>query len=155
MTSLNFLLWYPSVRVTSTHAHNVICCMILRRIICRWLIWHWGCGSNNPDSMVGGAYVGPTWDRQDTVGPHVCPINLVIREGISHFHHPYEDYDSMALSAKLPVKATMPRWWLVNTDSVNGLVTSGNKPLLDRCLLKSLSPYGNPKPQRINVALFE
>ena len=34
----------------------------------------------NPDSKVHEAYMGPTWGRQDPGGPHVGPMNLVIRE---------------------------------------------------------------------------
>ena len=34
----------------------------------------------NPDSKVHGAYMGPTWGRQDPGGPHVGPMNLAIRE---------------------------------------------------------------------------
>ena len=32
-----------------------------------------------PDSKVHEAYMGPTWDRQDPGGPHLGPMNLVIR----------------------------------------------------------------------------
>ena len=32
-----------------------------------------------PDSKVHGAYMGPTWGRQDPGGPHVGPMNLAIR----------------------------------------------------------------------------
>ena len=32
-----------------------------------------------PDSKVNEAYLGPTWGRQDPGGPHVGPMNLVIR----------------------------------------------------------------------------
>ena len=31
------------------------------------------------DSKVQGAYMGPTWGRQDPGGLHVCPMNLAIR----------------------------------------------------------------------------
>ena len=34
----------------------------------------------NPDSKVQGAYMGPTWGRQDPGGPHVGPMILVIWE---------------------------------------------------------------------------
>ena len=34
-----------------------------------------------PDSKVYGAYMGPTWGRQDPGGPHVGPMNLVIWVG--------------------------------------------------------------------------
>ena len=33
-----------------------------------------------PDSKVHGAYMGPTWGRQDPGGPHVGPMNLAIRD---------------------------------------------------------------------------
>ena len=35
---------------------------------------------HNPDSKVHGAYMGPTWGRQDPGGPHVGPMNLALRE---------------------------------------------------------------------------
>ena len=31
-----------------------------------------------PDSKVHGANMGPIWDRQDSDGPHVDPMNLAI-----------------------------------------------------------------------------
>ena len=34
--------------------------------------------ANIPDSKVHGAYMGPTWGRQDPGGPHVGPIILAI-----------------------------------------------------------------------------
>ena len=34
--------------------------------------------SGLPDSKVHGAYMGPTWDRQDPGGPHVGPMILAI-----------------------------------------------------------------------------
>ena len=33
-----------------------------------------------PDSKVHGAYMGPTWGRQDPGGPHVGPMNFSIRD---------------------------------------------------------------------------
>ena len=33
-----------------------------------------------PDSKVHGAYMGPTWGRQDPGGPHVGPMNLATRD---------------------------------------------------------------------------
>ena len=33
----------------------------------------------SPDSKVHGAYMGPTWGRQDPGGPHVGPMNLAMR----------------------------------------------------------------------------
>ena len=38
--------------------------------------------SGTPDSKVHGANMGPTWVLSAPVGPHVGPINLVIRDGI-------------------------------------------------------------------------
>ena len=35
-----------------------------------------------PESKVHGAYMGPTWGRQDPGGPHVGPMNLAIRDVI-------------------------------------------------------------------------
>ena len=35
-----------------------------------------------PDSKVHGAYMGPTWGRQDPGGPHVGPMNLAIWVGL-------------------------------------------------------------------------
>ena len=37
---------------------------------------------NNPDSKVHGAYMGPTWGRQDPSGPHVGLMNFAIREDL-------------------------------------------------------------------------
>ena len=31
-----------------------------------------------PDSKVHGANMGPIWGRQDTDGPHACPMNFAI-----------------------------------------------------------------------------
>ena len=31
-----------------------------------------------PDSKVHGAKMGPIWGRQDSSGPHVCPVNFAI-----------------------------------------------------------------------------
>ena len=36
---------------------------------------------NHPDSKVHGANMGPIWGRQDPDGPHVGPMNFVIRDG--------------------------------------------------------------------------
>ena len=45
-----------------------------------------------PDSKVHEAYVGPTWGRQDPGGPHVGPMNLVIREVTIHVSSNAVDY---------------------------------------------------------------
>ena len=36
--------------------------------------------SSIPNSKVHGAYMGPTWGRQDPGGPHVGPMKLAIRD---------------------------------------------------------------------------
>ena len=36
--------------------------------------------SNNPDSKVYGANMGPIWGRQDPGGPHVGPMKFAIWE---------------------------------------------------------------------------
>ena len=38
---------------------------------------------NDPDSKVHEAYMGPTWGRQDPGEPHVGPMNLAIRGGLT------------------------------------------------------------------------
>ena len=38
-----------------------------------------------PDSKVHGAYMGPTWGRQDPGGPHVGHMNLAIRVYYTRF----------------------------------------------------------------------
>ena len=38
--------------------------------------------TNPPDSKVHGAYMGPTWGRQDPSGPHVGPMNFAIRDNM-------------------------------------------------------------------------
>ena len=38
----------------------------------------------HPDSKIHGAIMGPTWVLSAPGGPHVGPINLVIRVGMSH-----------------------------------------------------------------------
>ena len=43
----------------------------------------WTDGKAYLDSNVHGANIGPIWDRQDPGGPHVGPMNLIIRVGLS------------------------------------------------------------------------
>ena len=40
-----------------------------------------------PDSKVHGANMGPTWVLSALDGPHVGPMNLAIRVGMSHAKH--------------------------------------------------------------------
>ena len=35
-----------------------------------------------PDNKAHGAYMGPTWGRQDPGGSHVGPMNLAIRDAM-------------------------------------------------------------------------
>ena len=35
-------------------------------------------GSDDPDSKIHGANMGPIWGRQDPGGPHVGPMNFAI-----------------------------------------------------------------------------
>ena len=44
------------------------------RFVTMWTIW----AAMYPDSKVHGAYMGPTWCRQDPGGPHVGPMNFAI-----------------------------------------------------------------------------
>ena len=44
-----------------------------------------------PDSKVHGAYMGPTWGRQDPGGPYVGPMNLAIR--VVLFHNDFSPSD--------------------------------------------------------------
>ena len=46
------------------------------------------CKQNDPDSKVHGAYMGPTWGRQDPGGSHVGPINLAITEMLCFLQTP-------------------------------------------------------------------
>ena len=45
--------------------------------------------SITPDNKVYGTYMGPTWGRQDTGGPHVDPRNLAILDAYTMFCWPY------------------------------------------------------------------
>ena len=46
-----------------------------KRIGISWTVSH-------PDSKVHGANMGPIWDRQNLVGPHVGPMNFAIWDTI-------------------------------------------------------------------------
>ena len=50
--------------------NNIWCCSVAALIPV--LFYHY------PDGKVHGAYMGPTWGRQDPDGPHVGPIILAI-----------------------------------------------------------------------------
>ena len=62
---------------------------------------------NIPDSKVHGAYMGPSWGRQDPGGPHVGHMNLVIR-GIRYTISIYK----VILSK--PVRWQQPSWGLIS-----------------------------------------
>ena len=42
-----------------------------------------------PDNKVHGAYMGPTWGRQDPGGPHVGPMNFAIWVAMFSYHFTY------------------------------------------------------------------
>ena len=52
------------------------------------------------------------------------------------------------------VNAPRPHWWLVNVDSGNGLVPSGNSHYLSQCWPRSMSPHGVTTPQWVNGFYF-
>ena len=49
-------------------------------------------GDTFPDSKVHGANMGPTWVLSAPDGPHVVPINFVIRVGPNRHQFEYENY---------------------------------------------------------------
>ena len=79
------LLWKLSAR------YSVWCLDVCELVMIT--AWSWGVIENpchkfndglatqpNPDSNAHGANMGPIWGRQDPGGPHVGPVNVVIRE---------------------------------------------------------------------------
>ena len=50
-----------------------------------WLATFWLNDSSFPDSEVDGAYMGPTWGRQDPGAPHVGPMLLIIWVVLTHW----------------------------------------------------------------------
>ena len=48
-----------------------------------WICDMWFLRGSNPDSKVHGANMGPTWALSAPDGPHVDPMILAIREGMS------------------------------------------------------------------------
>ena len=57
--------------------------------------------SNIPNSKVHGANMGPIWGRQDPGGPHVCPMNFAIWDGLPLIptwisnHMPSKEWDEI------------------------------------------------------------
>ena len=47
-------------------------------------------GQSFPDAKVHGANMGPIWVLSDPDGPHVGPMNLVIRATLPGYLQPYE-----------------------------------------------------------------
>ena len=45
-----------------------------------WMMFQY----KDPNNKVHGAYMGPTWGRQDPGWPHVGPVNLAIRECLTN-----------------------------------------------------------------------
>ena len=66
-------IWPPSKQFLYLNPHSVSGCLVL---------YHCKILKNTPDSKVHGANMGPSWGRQDPVGPHVGPKNFAIWDGI-------------------------------------------------------------------------
>ena len=66
-------IWYPQLCIYNSNVKAFV--SMFSYAVARSLI-------NNPDSKVHGANMGPIWGGQDPGGPHVCPTNFAIWEGI-------------------------------------------------------------------------
>ena len=74
---------------------------------------------------------------------HVCNLKLAIFKLMS-----------MINIFGVSCKVNAPHWWLVNVDSGNGLVPSGNSHYLSQCWPRSMSPHGVTTPQWVNGFYF-
>ena len=63
--------------------------------------------SINPDSKVHGANMGPIWVLSAPVGPHVCPMNLAIREILPDMTVHFISSRERSLSSR-PGRAQLP-----------------------------------------------
>ena len=86
-------IWQPNQITKQTHLHgpthisitrpwikvcvSSVCASKHFLVTAFRMIWSC-CYVRNPHSKVYGAYMGPTWGRQDPCGPHVGPMNLAI-----------------------------------------------------------------------------
>ena len=75
-----FLLSLSHVGVRTDQWLPVHCNMALSSDNHSVKAFFWFCADNTPYSKVHGAYMGPTWGRQDPGGPHVGPVNFAIRD---------------------------------------------------------------------------
>ena len=76
-----------SVQIICRHPYEEHTVQYVSNFVCSRLV---GARSNqmpNPDSKVHWAYMGPTWGWQNPGGPHVDPMNHVIREVSMHSTH--------------------------------------------------------------------
>ena len=63
--------------------HNTVLWYISQsHLITKWCVRTSATYSSNPDSKIHGAYMGPTWGRQDQGVPYIGPMNLAIKEGL-------------------------------------------------------------------------
>ena len=93
-----------------------------------------------PDSKVHGANMGPIWGRQDPGGPHVGPMNLVLRgmyacvhpSGL-HYWHWLNRMKPWGIRVKPTIiwqpQSTKP-WWRHQMETFSALLTlcEGNPP---------------------------
>ena len=81
-----------------------------------------------------------------------------MKSWISHFQRDQSDINDRYLKHFLwncpQVNARRPLPWLVNIGSGNGLVPSGNKPLPEPILTRSMSPYSIARPQWVNSTVL-
>ena len=131
------LMDLPATQVT----HTVMACQI--NIKTRRDRWYEGfvCSTHTrvdvlPDSKVHGAIMGPTWGRQDPVGPHIGHINLAIwvvtcmhvntlrpRQNVRHFAEDTCKCFFLNANVRIPIKKSLwgcvlsvypfPLWWLI------------------------------------------
>ena len=108
-----------------------------------------------PDSKIHGAYMGPTWGRQDPGGPHVGPRNLIIRviawchHHHHHHHHHHIVHCNHYARLKHPFYVQLRKWkslqWRHNER--NGI---SNQQRLG-CSLNHLFRRASKKPSNFRV----
>ena len=76
-----------------------------------------------PDSKVHGAYMGPTWGRQDPGGPHVGLMELATRDHVSnqYYHERIQSKKSILMIYALDMMYLLAaiffavRWYFMGT----------------------------------------
>ena len=73
-----------------------------------------------PDSKVHGAYMGPTWGRQDPGGPHVGLMELATRDHVSnqYYHERIQSKKSILMIDMMYLLAAIffaVRWYFMGT----------------------------------------